>query len=397
MTEDRAIKNVTVIGVGTMGREIAQVALMGQYHVTIYDISNESLNNAESFIHFNIEKLEQKQKLPSNLTARDLLNNLEIKTDLRSAVADADIVIEVIPEKLDLKQQLFKDLGEITSEHTILASNTSNMKITEIAAKSSKENKIVGMHFFTPIVILPAIELIKGKNTSYETVKIAEDFAQSLPCLRGKRKIIKIEKETPGFIVNRLTAASSLYLMWLLEQANSKDISYEKLDADVIEMQGGGLGPFAKWDFLGLDVILHSFNYYTERLSKDFSPPDMLEEFVEKGRLGKKTGEGFYEWTKEGKPKGNFSEKANMFNPEIYMAIQLNEGCRLIGEGVVDGYKEVDDAIVAAMNMPGPFSAGKRHYEEWVELLEEFVEKSGLEYFQPCELMKSGKFLEMKR
>lgn len=397
MNDDKLIKNVTIVGTGTMGQEIAQVALMGGYNVTVFDINKESLANAKNFIHGNIGKLENKDKLPKNQTAQNLLDNLNQERTLEKAVEKADLVIEVIPEILELKQDLFEKLGDLTSEDTILASNTSNMKITEIASKSNKPEKIVGMHFFTPIVILPAIELIKGEKTSNRTMKIAENYAKSLPCLRGERKIIKIEKETPGFIVNRLTGASTLYLMWLLEQAYDKDILYEKIDADVIEMQGGGLGPLAKLDYLGLDVILHSFNYYAERLSEDFAPPQVLKDLVDEGKFGKKTGEGFYEWTEEGKPKADFSEKADMFSPELYMAIQLNEGCRLLEEGVVEGYKEIDDAIISAMNMPGPFSAGKRHYKEWVNILEEFVEESGLKYFEPCELLKSGKFLEMKR
>jgi hypothetical protein len=144
-------------------------------------------------------------------------------------------------------------------------------------------------------------------------------------------------------------------------------------------------------------VIIHSFNYYAGTLSKELTAPDFLKDLVNSGKLGKKTGEGFYEWTEDGRPDADFSQKADMFNPELYMAIQLNEGCRLLEESVAQGYKEVDDAIVAAMNMPGPFSAGKRNYKKWVQMLEEFAEKSEMSYFRPCELLKSGKFLEMKK
>ncbi|TFF93043.1 MAG: 3-hydroxyacyl-CoA dehydrogenase family protein, partial [Promethearchaeota archaeon] len=377
------IKNVSVIGAGTMGREIAQVILMGEYDLTFYDIDEESLRKAELFIKENLLKLESKQKLSSQLTAKQLLKNLKKKSTLESGVKNSDIVIEAIPEIMELKQDLFKKLGELTLDHTILASNTSNMRITDIASKSKKPDKIVGMHFFTPIVVLPAIELVKGEETSEKTMKIAEQFAKTLPCIRGKRKIIKIEKETPGFVVNRITGVSSVYLMWLLEQAEQRGIPHEQIDADVIKMQGGGLGPFAKWDFLGLDVILHSFEYYKKTLSEELDPPDYFKNLVKQRKLGRKTGEGFYEWTDNNMPKADFSKTADMFNPELYMAIQLNEGCRLLEERVLDSYKEVDNAIVAAMNMPGPFSAGKRHYKKWVELLEDFVKKSGLTYFKP--------------
>ncbi|TXT65376.1 MAG: putative 3-hydroxybutyryl-CoA dehydrogenase [Promethearchaeota archaeon] len=397
MNHNLPIEYVAIVGVGTMGQEIAQVTLMGGYHVTLYDISEESLAKAESFIFQNLTKLEEKGKLHAETSVRDLLANVKKETSLEDAVKQADMVIEAIPEIMELKQNLFRKLGDLTSEHTILASNTSNMKITEIAQKSNKADKIVGIHFFTPIVILPAIEVIKGEHTSVKTMEIAKKFAESLPCLRGKRKIILIEKETPGFIVNRLTGVSLAYVMWLVEQALEDNIPYEQIDADAIAMQGGGLGPLAKLDVLGLDVIIHSFNYYAGTLSKELTAPDFLKDLVNSGKLGKKTGEGFYEWTEDGRPDADFSQKADMFNPELYMAIQLNEGCRLLEESVAQGYKEVDDAIVAAMNMPGPFSAGKRNYKKWVQMLEEFAEKSEMSYFRPCELLKSGKFLEMKK
>jgi enoyl-CoA hydratase/3-hydroxyacyl-CoA dehydrogenase len=390
------INDVSVIGTGTMGKEIAQVVLMGGYSVSIYDKSEKALQTAEYFIKRNLKKLEEKDKLPDNLNINELSEQLQLANTLKEAVEYSDLVIEAIPEIMELKQDLFKQLSKLSAKDTMLASNTSNMPVTEISLKAKIPERIVGMHFFTPIVILRAIELIKGQKTSEKTMKIAKKFAESLPCLGGKREIIRIEKETPGFVVNRITAASSIYFSWLLQQAEKRGIPYENIDADIVAMQGGGLGPYAKYDVLGLDVIYHSFTYFSENLSKDFSPPPILKDLVEKGDLGKKTGKGFYEWTEEDKPKGNFSNKAKMFNPELYMAIQLNEGCRLLEEGVMDSYKKIDKAVVAAMSMPGPFSAGKRHYEKWIDILEDFADKSGLDYLNPCNTLKTGKFLEMK-
>ncbi len=390
------IKNVSVIGTGTMGMEIAQVILMGGYNVTIYDKNQQALKKAKEFITTNLKKLEKKNKLPNNLTANEIIEQLQTANNLPQAVKRHQLIIEAIPEIMKLKQDLFKDMSELSTGDTILATNTSNMPVTEIASKAKDPERIVGMHFFTPIVVLQAIELIKGQDTSDKTMEIGEQFIRSLPCLRGKREVIRIEKETPGFIVNRITAASSIYFSWLLKEAQKKDIPYEDIDADVVAMQNGGLGPYAKFDVLGLDVIYHSFTYFANNVSEDFAPPQTLKILVEENHLGKKSGKGFYEWTDDNKPKGDFSNKAGLFDPEIYMAIQLNEGCRLLEERVVDSYKEVDRAIVAAMSMPGPFSAGKRHYKEWAELLEDFAEKSGLAYLTPCDMMKSGRFLEMK-
>jgi enoyl-CoA hydratase/3-hydroxyacyl-CoA dehydrogenase len=251
------------------------------------------------------------------------------------------------------------------------------------------------MHFFIPIILLRAIELIKGEKTSNENLEIGKKFLNSLPCLKGERMVIKIEKETPGFVINRITAAGSIYLNWLLKECKKKGISYKQIDADVVALQGG-LGPYAKWDYLGLDVIYDSFNYFAEKLSKDFNPAEPLKNLVEQGDLGRKTGKGFYEWTEKEKPKMDLPKKAELFNLELFMAIQLNEACRLLEEKVISSYKEIDKAVIAAMNMPGPFSVGKRHHKVWSQLLENFSETSGLSYLKPCQLLKSGKFLEMK-
>jgi enoyl-CoA hydratase/3-hydroxyacyl-CoA dehydrogenase len=391
------IQRVTIIGNGIMGREIAQVVLMGAYKVKLYDIDESKIERAEIFIRDNLLALDKKNKLNQGLAANQLLNNLQKAENINDAVQGTDLIIEAIPENMKLKQDLFETLSELAPAHTILASNTSNMPITKIALKSSKPEKIVGTHFFIPIVLLRAIELIKGEKTSNKTIETTEEFLKSLPCLKGARKIIKIEKETPGFVINRITAASSIYLNWLLKEGKKRGISYKQIDADVVSLQGG-LGPYAKWDYLGLDVIYASFNYFAENLSEDFTPATTLKQLVEQGNLGRKTGKGFYEW-EGGKPILNgfdSIEKVELFNFELFMAIQINEACRLLEEKVSESYKEIDRAVVAAMNMPGPFSVGKRHYQKWSKLLKDFSKRSGLIYLAPCELFRSGKFLDMK-
>ncbi|TXT67470.1 MAG: putative 3-hydroxybutyryl-CoA dehydrogenase [Promethearchaeota archaeon] len=390
------IKNVAIIGTGIMGREIAQVVLMGGYNVHLYDVNEKMTEKALLFLEKSFRSLETKNRLPQGISTNQLLERIQKSSIINNAVKNADLVIEAIPENMKLKQQLFEKLSNIVSEHTILASNTSNMPITEIALKSTKPERIVGMHFFIPIILLQAIELIKGKKTSKDTFKVGDRFLKSLPCLRGKRKIIKIEKERPGFVINRITAASSIYLNWLLNECEKKEgLSYEMVDADIVALQGG-LGPYAKWDYLGLDVIYASFNYFAEELSKDFTPAKKLKQLVQQGDLGRKTGKGFYKWTANEKPLMDLEEKADLFDLEIFMAIQLNEACRLLEENVMDTYKEIDKAVVAGMNMPGPFSMGKRKFKEWSALLESFSKTSDLAYLKPCKTLKEGLFLEKK-
>ncbi|MHA1193412.1 MAG: 3-hydroxyacyl-CoA dehydrogenase family protein [Promethearchaeota archaeon] len=250
------------------------------------------------------------------------------------------------------------------------------------------------MHFFTPVVLLRLIELIKGSKTSQDTFERSYEVSMKFPSIKGKRYIAKINKESPGFIVNRLTIASNLYLGWMLDYATEKGISYEMLDNDVIDPPN--LGPFAKWDFLGLDIVRNAQTYFSKSLTPEFSPCKTLQKLVDEGKLGKKTGSGLFEW-EGGKIIRKSKEKANLINFEIYYAIQLNEGCRLLEEGIVANYKIIDDTMLAGMDMPGPFSAGKRNYKKWTQMLESFSKESGIKYIKPTKLMATGDFIQMKK
>jgi len=389
------ITKVTVIGAGTMGHEIAQVALMGGFKpVILNDLNNEILEKAAIKIENGLKRLETKGKLREGYTAPKLMKNLSKETNLKKAVSQADFIVEAIPEIMKLKQDLFGKLGKFAPEHAILATNTSTMSITEIGSSSGRPDKVIGCHFFTPIVVLRLIEIIKGRNTSEETVNITKKVCQKLPALKGERALPILEKESPGFIVNRLTITGSLYINWLLEYAMERDIPLEQIDADIAHL--AKIGPFAKWDYFGLDISYDTLSYFAKVLSPEFTPGKTLTRLVNEGNLGRKTGKGLYEW-RDGKLSVDKTKKAGILNPELLMAIQLNEGCRLLEEGIVSGYKIIDDTMMAGMDMPGPFGAGKRNYKKWVLLLEEFVEESNLKYLTPCELMKSGKFIQMRK
>lgn len=396
MVDTSHIKTFVVVGAGTMGREIVQVALMSNMFekVILNDINDNALNSARNYIEKGLEKIETKGKLDQDLTTDALLKNLIISKNLITSVKEADFIVEAIPEVMELKQELFKDLGEYAPEHAILATNTSTMSITRIAEASNKPEKVVGMHFFTPIPLLRLIELIKGEKTSQETFDLAATLGKKLPALKGKRYIAKIEKESPGFIVNRLTIATSPFFSWILDMATDQGIPYEKIDNDFISPPE--LGPLAKWDYFGIDIANDVLNYFAETISPEFTPGKTLKNLLKEGNLGRKTGKGIYEWI-EGKPNIKTKEKAGLFNPEQYYAIQLNEGCRLLEEGIVNGYKVIDDTMLAGMDMPGPFGAGKNNYEKWSLILEELVKTTKINYYKPCEMMKTGAFLKLKK
>ena len=183
---------------------------------------------------------------------------------------------------------------------------------------------------------------------------------------------------------------------WILDQAYEKGIPWEQIDADAGVGQLVFMGPCQLADYVGIDVGYNSMKSYEKYISPDFAPGRVLTKLVTEGNLGKKTGKGFYDWTK-GKPKINLSKKAGLFNPEVALAIQLNEGCKLLEENIVSSYKIIDKIMLKGTNMPGPFSVGRNNFEKWSKILKDIAEKSGKNYLKPCRLMKSGDFVKMRR
>ncbi|MFX1406280.1 MAG: 3-hydroxyacyl-CoA dehydrogenase family protein [Promethearchaeota archaeon] len=393
------VKNMVVIGAGLMGHNVAQIALMAGYNVTLVDIKDEFVDNGAVKIEEGLKKLEAKGTLGEGVSASDLMSRLKKTIDLASAVKDADFVLEAVIEKMDVKKEVFKTCDENAPAHCILATNTSTMSITEIATATNREDNVIGMHFFNPPILMRLIEIIAGKKSSDEAMEIGVQVGESLPCLRGKRFVPKVLKDRPGFIVNRMNAPVQLYLSWVFDQAAEKGIPWNQIDADAAGLMP--MGPAELADYVGIDTMYHVGNYYAETLSPDFKPGKVITKMVEENKLGRKTGQGFYNWKENLNPKGypkiDKSTKAGLFSPEYSMAIMLNEGCRLLEEGVVSGYKIIDDSNMAGMNTPGPFGAGKNQYEKWAKMLEELADKTGKEYLKPCELMKSGDFVKMRK
>ncbi len=392
------VKNLLVLGAGLMGHGIAQVALMAGYNVTLVDIKDEFVDNGAAKIEEGLKKLESKNALGEGITAAAVLSRLRKSIDLASAVKNIDFVIEAVVEKMDIKKNVCKTVMDNGPSHVIFASNTSTMSITEIGKDSGAPNRVCGMHFFNPVPLMRLIEVIRGKDTSDETFNIAMDLAGKLPCLRGQRYIAPVLKDRPGFIVNRMNAPVIIYLHWAFDEADKRGIPWERLDADA----GGKMPmpPCVLSDFTGIDTNFHIMNYYKETLSPDFEPGKVIKELNEKGDLGPKTGKGFYDWS-QGRDaimeKIKKAEPAGIFDLNTIFAIMLNEGCRILDEGIASGFKIIDDANMAGMNAPGPFGAGKKNYEAWAKVLNDLADKTGKDYFRPIELMKSGEFAKMRK
>ncbi len=388
------VKNIVIIGAGLMGHNAGQIFLMGGYNVTLVDIKDEFVDNGVAKIDEGLKKLEAKGKLGEGVSAADFMGKLKKTIDTASAVKDADFVLEAVVELMDVKKKVFKTCDENAPAHCILATNTSTMSITEIATATNRPDKVIGMHFFNPPILMRLIEIIAGEQSSDESMDIGVQIGQSLPCLRGKRFVPKVLKDRPGFIVNRMNAPVQIYMNWIFDQAAEKGIPWEQIDGDAGSLMP--MGPCELTDYVGLDTMFHVGNYYTKTLSPNFRPGKVLTKMVEDKKLGRKTTQGFYDWSK-GRPKVDKSKKAGLFSVETSMAIMLNEGCRLLEEKVVSGFKVIDEANMAGMNTPGPFAAAKKNWEKWIKILEDLADKTGKDYLRPCELMKSGEFVKMRK
>jgi 3-hydroxybutyryl-CoA dehydrogenase len=283
----QTIKTIGVIGAGTMGHGIAQVAAAAGYQAVLRDVDRDSLARGIQAIDRNLVKGIQLAKLTE--AERDsILQHIHGTTNL-AEIAEADLVIEAAPEKLELKQQLLRDVEKLASQPFIFATNTSSLSITELAKASDQPGNVVGMHFFNPVHIMRLIEIVVGKATSDDTVAVVRQVAQRL------RKEPIVVQDVPGFASSRLGVALGLEAMRMLEQgvASARDI-----DTAMELGYNHPMGPLKLTDHVGLDIRLNIAEYlYRELGSETFRPPEVLRRMVQEGKLGKKTGAGFYDWT----------------------------------------------------------------------------------------------------
>jgi len=393
------VKNITIIGTGIQGHAIAQVALMAGFSkVILNDLSIELINKAVDRIvndpRTGLKVLEKEGQLEDKITTEILVKRLVKEVNLQNAVENVDFVIEAVPEVMNIKKEVFRKLGQYCPEHTIFATNTSTMSITEIGKASGRSEKVIGMHFFAPLEN-KLIEITKGEKTSEDTLKIATEVGHKLPSLEGKRLLIELQRESPGFIANRIVGTIEIYINWLIEQAIARNIPFEQLDADVIDFMPMGI--FCLCDYIGIDTVFNAMKYFEETLSPDFAPHKLFTKLINENNLGQKTGRGFYDWSQNKEPSIDRSKTAGLVDIELLIAIQLNEGCRMIEEGCVSNYKIIDKAVSTGYRSPGPFSMGKKNYKQLVVKLDEFAELTGRKYLKPCKLMRSGGFLDMKK
>lgn len=285
-----SIKRVVVLGSGTMGQGIAQVTAQAGFVTHVYDVDAARVQKAIDNIKQTTDKLVQKGKM-TNETRSELIGALVATSDLAQACQDVDLVIESVPEQMELKVNLLREVKAHTKPETILGTNTSSLSITEIGARVGAANRTIGLHFFNPPPVMELLEIVQGLGTDEATVTTSTAIAKRL----GKTPIIV--NDMPGFATSRLGVVIGAEAMRMLETGVA---SVQDIDRAMELGYRHPMGPLKLTDLVGLDVRLMILEHLHKEIGEQFRPPAILRQMVRAGKLGKKTGEGFYKWTDAG-------------------------------------------------------------------------------------------------
>ncbi len=281
-----SIEKIAVLGAGQMGNGITQVAACAGYTVTMIDIQQEYVDNGMSTISKSLSKLVSKERM-TQADADAALSRISVSVD-RASAADADLVVEAIPEIPDLKFSTFAELDAICKKDAILASNTSSISINEIAAATSRPNKVIGMHFMNPVPIMKLVEIINGSDTEEAVTAAVIEASEKM----GKTALCC--NDSPGFVSNRILCPMINEAIITLQEGVAEP---EAIDGIMKLGMNHPIGPLALADLIGNDTVLHIMNVLHEGLGDDkYAPADLLIEMVEQGKLGRKSGEGFYSY-----------------------------------------------------------------------------------------------------
>lgn len=369
---------VGVIGAGIMGHGIAEVFALGGVNVVILDVNEDILGKAREKIKWSLEHLEKSGKLRE--PAEKILSRVATSTEY-SALSNVDLVLEAVKEDTAVKKVVFSQLFRFLNENTIVASNTSTIPITELAALYGRESNFAGIHFSNPPVIMPIVEIIKGDRTSDATLGKVNDFIRGL----GKEVVI-VEKDVPGFIINRLNDRTILEAMTMLEDGN-KPLS---VDAMARYRLGFPMGMCELLDFVGIDTV---YNANREMVGRNFDSREstILAEKVKQGKIGSKAGEGFYKYPGKGKYSRPVIKPGNgmyHMDPLRLLAPAINEAAWLLRNSVCSE-EDVEKAMKLAMNWPhGPLEYADRYgIDNVVRVLRERKELTGESRYEPDQLL----------
>ena len=366
------IETVAVLGAGNMGHGIAEVAALAGYEVRMRDIKAEFVQDGYDNIEWSLNKLAEKDQI-SETEAEETLGRIEALVDVGAAVGDADVVIEAVPEKMDIKKDVYTDVEEHAPERAIFATNTSSLSITELSEVTGRPEQFCGMHFFNPPVRMQLVEVITGAHTSDATLEAVEQLAEAF----GKSPV-RVRKDSPGFIVNRILVPLMNEACWIV---HDDDATIAEVDSTTKFDMGLPMGAFELSDQIGNDVGLHVLEYMHETLSEQYAPCPLLETTVEDEKLGKKSGEGFYDYENGGVdiPRDAASEAVK----HRLLAAMANEVGKLRQDDVAPA-ADIDEAVMLGGGFPeGPAKmADKAGLEMLVETLAELHERTDEERYE---------------
>lgn len=342
------VEKVAVLGAGVMGHGIAQVAAVSGFNVVVRDVAQEFLDKAQQHIERRLRRLVERGRMAED-AAQAALGRISTTLDLSEAVADADLIIEAIPESLDLKRRVWREVSEKAREEAVLATNTSSLSITLIAEAVDRPERFVGMHFFNPPALMRLVEVIPGARTSPETLELVKALAERM----GKTPVA-VRRDAPGFIVNRVLIT---YLNEAAKLLETGRWTKEQIDSAMQHRAKMPLGPFMLADLIGLDIVYDILKVFEESLGPGYRPAEPIERLFKENRLGRKTGEGFYSY--EERPTVS-EEEGEGFDIDLLLKPLMKEAEKVVDEGTADR-EAVDTAMKLGANLPlGPFEMAEK-------------------------------------
>ena len=375
------VKNITVLGSGVMGHGIAQVSATAGYNVVLRDIKQEFLDKAMEKIKWSLDKLVSKEKI-SKEEGESIFSRITPIVDLNEAVKNAELVIEVVPEIMDLKKSVYAELDKAAGPEVVFASNTSTLPITEIANTTSRPEKFIGIHFFNPPQLMKLVEVIPGEKTSQAITDLTQEYVKSV-----NKQAVLCRKDVPGFIINRLFIPMVHEACFAQDRTNA---TLEEIDSAVKFNLGFPMGIFELADFTGMDVIHKATVEMHLRDKKVINPHPTVEKMFEEKKLGQKSGEGYYKYSDDKYERVTLSEElAKKFNPIQLVANILNNAAWLITNGASD-IAEIEKAAQLGLGLKKPLfeTAKEIGIKNIVDELNRLAEKHG-DFYKPDPLLIS--------